>query len=475
MIWNHKILIPLLMLLQIIVCIPFITSFPIALDEPFSIFHAQLGLKEMLPELSQGNNAPLHFILLNGWTKLFGISPFAVRSLSVLFGVLAIYPLYKISQKLMNDQSAILVVALFIFSRLLHFHFMEARMYGLFITLFLFILYDLYLIWQTNKFIWWRLGLMNAALFATHYLGGVIIGLEVFFLLLILNKLNRKSILFLLLSFGLAFLLVFPIILDFITRLGDFNANGTWVERPGYSAIPIVIFKFFNNPFGFIFTISFSLVVFLIHRNIKSLKENWSKLLFFFYWSAVPFVFFFYFSRIKQPIFLERYMLFIIPVILILVVYWLFLQLREKRYYWISFIVILPFIAAVKFKPNTNRDPEAAVKFVKSVSSPNSSIAIFPAYYNYTFIYHYNKNWFNANFTSHLSENRISSIYSFEDIRLTPTTDQLILIESNGRTFYPNNNVIQDCMNWGIMKNQGTFVGGLNVYVFERKDSTINN
>ena len=459
------------MLLQLAVCLPFISSFPVALDEPFSIYWSQQDMGVMLDELAKGNNAPLHFILLKGWTSVFGISPFGVRSLSLFFGVLSIYPLYKIAKLLMTKQWAVLVGGMFIFSKLAHFHFMEARMYGLFVMIFLFILYDLLLIWKKNKVVWWRLGLLNAALFATHYLGAVVIGFELLFLLIIIRGIGKSNLFKLVAAYLISLLLALPFIIDFFSRLGDFNANGTWVEIPAYADIPIVLFKFFNNPFGFIFLVGLVLVSFLITRNTSAIKEKKVNLLFFLYWSALPFTFFFYFSRLKQPIFLERYMLFIIPGILLLIVYWVFLQWERKKISWFSYALIIPLAAAVQFKPDNNREPDLAADYVKSLESENTAIAIFPMYYGLTFIYHYNPEWIGEGFYENLTAANISSIYSFEDILINSETEQLILLDSNGSEFYPGNTVMQDCLDWGRMKNQGTFAGGLNIYQFERNEN----
>ena len=91
---DYKIIIGLITL-QLLVTLPFISSAPISIDEPFSIFYAQQDIGEFLPFLNQGNNPPLHFILLHYWINLFGISSFSVRSLSLLFSILTIPVLYN--------------------------------------------------------------------------------------------------------------------------------------------------------------------------------------------------------------------------------------------------------------------------------------------------------------------------------------------------------------------------------------------
>ena len=89
-----------LMLVHFIVCFLYIDSFPIALDEPFSIFHSQKSLPDLWEVFKNENNPPLHFILLHFWIKWFGTTAMAVRSLSLVFSVLTIPALFKLGKKI---------------------------------------------------------------------------------------------------------------------------------------------------------------------------------------------------------------------------------------------------------------------------------------------------------------------------------------------------------------------------------------
>jgi len=106
---DYKIIIGLIAL-QLLVTLPFISSAPISIDEPFSIFYAQQDIEDMMGVFMNENNPPLHFVLLHYWINLFGISPGSVRSLSLLFSVLTIPILFQFGKKILNKKFSILLI-----------------------------------------------------------------------------------------------------------------------------------------------------------------------------------------------------------------------------------------------------------------------------------------------------------------------------------------------------------------------------
>lgn len=116
-------------------------------DEACSWFSAKqdfpMGIMNNLLHLDL-QHTPLYFFLLHFWMKLFGNSEIAIRSLSLIFGILTIPLVYTAAMKLTTKSNAIMATLVSVVSPLLVFFSVEARMYP--IVVFLVILSLNYLI-----------------------------------------------------------------------------------------------------------------------------------------------------------------------------------------------------------------------------------------------------------------------------------------------------------------------------------------
>ncbi len=59
---------------------------------------------------------PLYFLILKGWTFLFGFGEFCTRLLSVIFSTLSIFPLYGIGQRLLSKRTTLAICLLYALS-----------------------------------------------------------------------------------------------------------------------------------------------------------------------------------------------------------------------------------------------------------------------------------------------------------------------------------------------------------------------
>lgn len=105
------------------------------LDEAFSLFWANKPAAEIIRvglALTEDKHPPLYYLLLHGWTGLFGTGDVAVRSLGVLLGAIAVLPVYGIARQLCDgSRRAALLAGLFVaLNPFLVWYSQEARMFG---------------------------------------------------------------------------------------------------------------------------------------------------------------------------------------------------------------------------------------------------------------------------------------------------------------------------------------------------------
>ncbi|MFC6838522.1 glycosyltransferase family 39 protein [Halomarina ordinaria] len=75
---------------------------------------------------------PVYYVLLDGWAALFGTSPVALRSLSVLFGIATIPLFYVVGRQLFSDLAGLVAAFIYALAQVQVFHAQEVRMYTLF-------------------------------------------------------------------------------------------------------------------------------------------------------------------------------------------------------------------------------------------------------------------------------------------------------------------------------------------------------
>ena len=81
-------------------------------DEGLSIHYARGSLFEILREVSQSDHPPLHSLLLHAWMTLCGDSEFAVRILSLWWGVIAVAWLYRLGRRISPTVGALTALLL---------------------------------------------------------------------------------------------------------------------------------------------------------------------------------------------------------------------------------------------------------------------------------------------------------------------------------------------------------------------------
>jgi hypothetical protein len=109
---------------------------PLWWDEGISVYTAYLPLSNLLQTVvNEDVHPPGYYLILYGWIKLVGASPFSARILSAFAAILTISLLYKSGQILKNRPAGLLVALIGALSPFILYYAQEIRMYSLGILL----------------------------------------------------------------------------------------------------------------------------------------------------------------------------------------------------------------------------------------------------------------------------------------------------------------------------------------------------
>jgi mannosyltransferase len=101
------------------------------LDEVVSGNFARLSLSEIIEASKTDNNFPSYYLILHYWVALFGDSEASLRLPSALFGILAVFVVYKVGELLFSRGTGLMASLILAVSRFHISYSQEARVYEL--------------------------------------------------------------------------------------------------------------------------------------------------------------------------------------------------------------------------------------------------------------------------------------------------------------------------------------------------------
>lgn len=428
----------------------FVSSNDIAIDEPFSIFYAQMNLDEIGKMLVNENNPPLHFALLHFWIKLFGISPFSVRFLSVFFSALTVPVIYAIGNQYFSKKTGILSGIIFTLSNF-HIYFShEARVYPIFIFLTATSLYYfLSIVNNPKKRISYILLLItNIFIIYAHYFGFFVIACEFISIFMVINFRKIWKNMFVL--FSIILVSYIPNIIIFITRFTTTTTNGTWVPKPKLSELYGNLNRFLNTKQVMFILLVIVLTYLIVQIRAKKILpkaiDYWHNSSFrvIGVWFLFPYLCMFIASY-WIPMFLDRYILYIsIPFYLI--ISFLLIDFIENRP--LKFAAIFLFVGGMiytfEINPSNKRCVKDVINTVNELKQVDSStvILISPDYAQLEFAYHYNMNYFKDynNTTKLLNTKKIYPMNNFDLFDQKEITHSKVIYLDCGYEFAFGNN-----------------------------------
>ncbi len=319
--------------------------------EPISIFdRLQLALFNPL----KGHHLPAYYLLLGVWTALFGFGEIAVRSLSVILGILCVPITYWLARELYDDQTARLSAFLMAISSFAVFYSQEIRPYALM----------LFMSTASSLFFWriffGKAGLANwigyfvssFILILSHIFGGLAISAQSLYLLFVwFQKQRRQKIIQLagaqVLLYILVLLILLPIFISGIKTMSGMGQDFPFTQIPGILKLCLNFFVLgFGEslaPWNWLIVIPAGLVyLYLFGRMLVKWRDP--KILFLLTLLLWPNVFSVFLIKLTLP----KYLIIVLPVFLVLIGR----AIIEIRSIYVKAIILLVLIFTQLFSIN---------------------------------------------------------------------------------------------------------------------------
>lgn len=446
----------------------------ICLDEPFTIFHAQDSLKNILLLPSQNEpNPPLFMVLLHFWIKIFGIGAYAVRTLPILFNALTVPFIYFIGKRFFGLWSGITASALFILSTYHFFFGGDTRTYSMLSFGTAATLYYLLALRENPDKKKYLAGLIisNLILVYGHYFGWFVIFIQVVVPLFYFSEKEflKKSV-FAIAATAILYIPMFSVLLkQFLI-----SKDSTWVAPPQPSEYVQQLKWFMNSGTGLrilLFTLIIGIIVALV---TKPKKEQLKGVLILLVWWIVPFTIMF-FTSFKIPIFTNRYILFNsigFYLFIGVTVNYLFQKIRVA-----GPVASLVLIAIMYMRMFTGdfapRHVKEATDFIHSQMDSSTNIIIYAYWADLEFIYHYDKEIFKSvdNYEENLNKENIMRTWGVDDVKRLLATQQpgRIVLYQNNTTAIDSENLVFKYIDSVYTRTDSVPIeGGLVVSIFNK-------
>jgi hypothetical protein len=384
-------------------------------DEVDAICFAQAPLLPSLPEtqlaytptcqpgiqsvfgafLSGGWNGPLYFLVLRGWLGLAGSSEFALRFLSLAFGVISVALIFVLGKRLFNRSIGLIAAILFAFSAYQIWYSQEAKMYTLITMLSLAAIYFLRRgIEDGQRRFWIGVIVCTSLAMYAHILAVLLIPVEVA-LFMVWWRTSRTKLRAGLITLAALTLPYIPLALWQIplifkpaeTGFGHYTF-GQMLEVLGNAYALGILSPFVDWQIQFAIGFSAALAACGLLETKFSISHRLGLLL----WAAMPFGAIFLVS-INRPIFTDRYLIWIEAAYTVLIaigVYYLWLWRKPIGLAALIGLCAISFLslnaqATTPFKP----DFRSAAQMIGATIKPDDAIVFQIPHVRYNFDYYF--------------------------------------------------------------------------------------
>ncbi|MFH1602073.1 MAG: glycosyltransferase family 39 protein [Candidatus Shapirobacteria bacterium] len=281
-------------------------------DEAFSALLAQKSFWPMIQIVAKDTSPPLFYIISWIWFRIFGSSEIAIRSLSFIFYLATAYVIYLIGKTLYSKKAGVWAALLSFFNPFLFLYAFEGRMYY---CLLFFTVLSFYFLIKKNK-----LGYIlaaTAALYSHHFAIFPLLS-QFIWKAIQIKKISLKNIFLLVKPYSLIAFLYLPWIYPLYLQT-TLVSTGFWLGKPKTKDLINIFLNFLTGEKIYFFQKYLPLAALLIVVFRRWSKKYIKSDLLLFFWAVIPPIFTFLVSQTKVSIFYERYLLYsIVPIMILL-------------------------------------------------------------------------------------------------------------------------------------------------------------
>ncbi len=427
---GYFILLSGIFICNLILKISFLGAEPFWYDEIVSVKATLIDFGHIKHMSEWDNNPPFYYYCLWVWAKMFGISEFNVRLLSVLFSSVSVCLLFHFLKKHYNILTGLFGALLFSFHGFSYEYSHEARCYSLVVLLVILSTICFFHALEKKTFlsVFW-LGLVNFLVIYTHYIAGLILFFQLVLVLIYKRDFIKQF------GISIAILLLFVLLRftkkQFLVML-SFNKEGKtfWLQTADSNSLKEALANlFFGETVWLIFLTVFfiSLAATFILRKKNSKDQN--LVLVYSVYLSVMCIALTYFIGMFKPIFLARYILFTVPFILILISH--FLSNINK----LIALLVIPLVCLAIYSANLNpskpMDFKLASLVVKRLQENKKPMILIQtkdvtALFAYYFDISYFKDY--KNLTNNLKNHKVFELENKSDLSGLPFTGENTII-----------------------------------------------
>jgi len=281
-------------------------------DESFTAVAVKENFPRVMEIVAKDTAPPLYYIVLFIWTRIFGHSEVAIRSLSVLLYLGILFIVFLIAKKIWHKKTALIATLLTLANPFLFPFAFEGRMYMILV----FTVTLSFYFFITKNVVGYALA-SAAALYSQHY--AVLVLFFQFLIRLIQTKSLKKNWFKLIKPYLLIGVLYLPWVYPLYKQVTMVAGKGFWLGKPKIKDAAGLIISYL---IGGRFIFAWQKFWFILILPILILKKWSTKLKYNFIftgWVLFPILLAFLLSLGKTSIFYDRYLIFVIPGLMLLI------------------------------------------------------------------------------------------------------------------------------------------------------------